>query len=226
MKRRPGFLSATGVVAAAVVFLGAGAVMHLTGPGLFSPGALNAQTSADVATRPSATAEPLGGVTSHAQLGSECSACHPAPWSSRTMAEACLDCHAGVADEIRTRDGLHGQLEGMQTSPTCTACHPEHNGPHGALTVVDEARFGSAHEMTGFSLKTHRKTESGGSFTCADCHPKGYAGFDPAVCAACHADIDAAFMKDIARPPSARIAWAATTAPAAPASTTASSPSS
>ena len=134
MKRRPGFLSATGVVAAAVVFLGAGAVMHLTGPGLFSPGALNAQTSADVATRPSATAEPLGGVTSHAQLGSECSACHPAPWSSRTMADACLDCHAGVADEIRTRDGLHGQFEGMQTRrPAPRAPTQRHRGRRGAL---------------------------------------------------------------------------------------------
>ena len=66
----------------------------------------------------------------------------------------------------------------MQTSPTCTECHPEHNGPHGSLTALDEAEFGSAHDMTGFSLKTHRKTASGGSFTCADCHPKGYARFD------------------------------------------------
>ena len=50
--------------------------------------------------------------------------------------------------------------------------------------------------MTGFSLQSHRKTESGGSFTCADCHPKGYERFDQAVCADCHADIDAAFMKE------------------------------
>lgn len=196
MKRRPAFMSATGFVAAVVVFLGAGAVMHLAGPGLFSPGALNAQTSADLTPRADATAEPLGGVTSHAQLGDECSACHPAPWSSRTMADACLGCHTRVGDEIKTQDGLHGRLEGMRTSPTCNACHPEHNGPDGSLTTLDEAEFRSTHDMTGFSLKTHRKTESGGGFTCADCHPKGYARFDQAVCAACHAEIDAAFMKE------------------------------
>jgi hypothetical protein len=195
MKRRPGFFSATGIVAAVVVFLGAGAVTHLAGPGLFSPGALNAQTSTGVGMDPSVTAEPLGGVTSHAQLGDDCSACHPAPWSSRTTADACLACHTGIGDEIRTGDGLHGRLEGMPASPTCTGCHPEHNGPHGALTVLDED-FGPQHDMTGFSLKTHRKTDAGGSFTCADCHPKGFAEFDQALCADCHAGIDARFMKE------------------------------
>jgi hypothetical protein len=195
MKKRPGFISGTGIVLAAIVFLGAGAVMHFAGPGLFSPGALSARTSADP---PDATAQArrLGGVTSHAQLGNECSACHPAPWSSRTMADACLDCHAGVAEEIAAGDGLHGRLEGMRTSPACTECHPEHNGPQGALTAVDEASFRSAHDMTGFSLRSHRKTVSGGSFTCADCHPKGFVKFDQKLCADCHAGIDAAFMRE------------------------------
>ena len=128
-------------------------------PGLFSPGELNAQTSADP---PDATAkaERLGGVTSHAQIGDDCGACHPAPWSSRTMADACLDCHTDIAEEIAAKDGMHGRLKGMQTSPTCAGCHPEHNGPSGSLTALDEASFRSAHDMTGFSLKSHRETES------------------------------------------------------------------
>jgi hypothetical protein len=188
MKKRPGFVSATGIVIAVVVFFGAGAVMHLVGPGLFSPGALSAQTSADPPNA-SAQATRLGGVTSHAQLGNECSACHPAPWSSRTGADACLDCHRDIGTDIKAGDGLHGRLKGMRASPTCTGCHPEHGGPNGPLTALDAAGFGSAHDMTGFSLENHRRT------ACSDCHPKGYAAFDPAVCAACHADLDAAFMK-------------------------------
>ena len=194
MKRRPGFVSATGIVVAVVVLLGAGAVTHLVGPGLFSPGELSAQTGAD-SLDPTAGAEPLGGVTSHAQLGDDCGACHPAPWSSRTMADACLDCHTDVGEDIQAADGLHGRLEGMQTSPVCTGCHPEHGGPDGPLTALDEASFRSAHDLTGFSLASHREAESGGGFACADCHPKDWAPFDQAVCTDCHAGIDATFMK-------------------------------
>ena len=192
---RPGFVSATGIVVAVVVLLGAGAVTHLVGPGLFSPGELSAQTSADPPDG-TAKAERLGDVTSHAQTGDDCGACHPAPWSARTMGDACLDCHTDIATEIAAKDGLHGRLKGTQTSPTCAACHPEHNGPSGSLTALDEASFRSAHDMTGFSLKSHRETESGGSFACADCHPKDWAPFDQAICADCHAGIDAAFVKE------------------------------
>jgi hypothetical protein len=183
------------MVAAVVVFLGAGAMTHLAGPGLFSPGGLNAQTSADIAMDPTATAEPLGGVTSHAQIGDDCAACHPAPWSSRSMADACLDCHTSVVKQIQAGDGLHGRLEGLRTSPTCTACHPEHDGPYGPLTALDEAEFQSTHDITGFSLASHGETESGGAFACADCHPEGYVEFDQTICADCHAGIGVAFMK-------------------------------
>ena len=196
MRTRPGFLSATGIVAAIVVFVGAGAAMHLTGPAMFSPGDLNAQTSADLAPDPTATPVPLRGVTSHAQLVDDCGACHPAPWSSRTMAAACLDCHTGVGDQIAAGKGLHGRLEGMRASPTCTTCHPEHDGPYGSLTVLDEASFGATHDITGFSLGSHRERASGGGFACADCHPDGYGRFDQAICADCHAGIDAAFMQE------------------------------
>jgi hypothetical protein len=196
MKRRPGFISATGIVAAVVVFLGAGAVTHLLGPELFSPGGLNAQTSADAAIATTTAAKSLGGVTSHAQLAEDCGACHPAPWGSRSEADACLACHTGIGDQIATRQSLHGGLEGMRASPTCAECHPEHNGPSGALTVLDEAGFRSAHDLTGFSLKSHRETQSGGGFACADCHPDGYGNFDQTLCAGCHADIDAGFMKE------------------------------
>ena len=188
MKRRPGFVSTAGIVVAVVLVVAVLAVTLVAGPELFSPGGLSAQTSADPLD-PTAKAEPLGGVTSHAQLGSDCGACHPAPWSSRTVADACLACHEDIGRQIDGGDGLHGRLKGMRQSPTCSGCHPEHGGPHGSLTALDAAGFGSVHDMTGFSLKNHRRT------ACSDCHAKGYATFDQAVCADCHAGIDAAFMK-------------------------------
>ena len=194
MKKRPGFLSATGIVAAVVVFLGAGAVTHLAGPELFSPGGLNAQTGAGGPD--TGRAGPAGGVASHAELDGDCGACHPAPWSGRTMADGCLDCHTRVAAELEAGNGLHGGLAGNGRTPACGPCHPEHNGPHGALTEIDERAFRDAHEATGFSLQSHAETESGGGFACADCHPDGYARFDETVCADCHAGIDAAFMQE------------------------------
>ena len=194
--RRPGFFSATGVVAAVVVVLAAGATALLAGPSLFSPGALNAQTSAELALEPAASPASLGGVTSHAGTGDECGACHPAPWSSRTMADACVACHTGVGDQISGGKGLHGRLEGLRTSPTCAGCHPEHDGAYGALTVLDERSFGDTHEVAGFSLDTHRETQSGAAFACHDCHPAGYDRFSQRVCTDCHAEIDDAFMRD------------------------------
>ncbi len=196
MSRRPGFFSATGLVAAAVVIVATGAVTLLDGQSLFSPGPLNAQTSADLANDPAASPKPLGGVTSHAGLSDDCGACHPAPWSSRSMADACLACHADVGEQISGGKGLHGRLEGLRASPACDGCHPEHGGPYGPLTAFDENAFRATHEITGFSLQTHRKTGSGAAFTCADCHSRGYTGFDQAVCMDCHTGLDAAFLRD------------------------------
>lgn len=182
MTKRPGFVSPTGILAAAVLVACVVAWTLIGDGGPFSPGPLNAETR-DAA---------LGGVASHAELGSDCGACHTAPWSSQTMADRCLGCHETVGDEIASGKGLHGRLTGMQSSPTCSGCHLEHNGPHGPLTSFDQGTF--PHDATGFSLGTHRRTDEGAEFTCADCHPDGYAAFRDAVCADCHGGIDAAFM--------------------------------
>ena len=183
MSDRPGFLSPTGILAAAVLVVAVIGVTLVAGPSLFSPGSLNSQ----------AKALTLGGVASHAELAHDCGACHPAPWSSRTMADKCLACHAKFGDEIKAKAGTHGRLVGMQSAPTCRGCHPEHHGPKGALTSLDGATF--PHDLTAFSLGGHEETAKGAKFACADCHPKDYATtFDQAVCADCHAAIDAAFM--------------------------------
>lgn len=183
MRPRPSFISGTGMVAAVVLLLAVAVWVLVDGWGLFSPGPLNAE----------ATGQTLGGVRSHAGLGNDCGACHAMPWSGGTMAEACLDCHAGVAAELKAEEGLHGGLADSDAL-ACGPCHPEHDGPSGALTVIDEAAFSEAHETTGFSLASHRETAQGGDFACADCHPAGYRRFDQAVCSACHRAIDAVFM--------------------------------
>jgi hypothetical protein len=183
MSKRPGFVSATGIVAAVVLLLGVLAWTLVRGPVLFSSGPLNAQAKGSA----------LGGVTSHAQLTRDCGACHPAPWSSRTMSESCLACHKEVGDQIRAKTGVHSGLSGMRPAPTCLGCHPDHNGPDGALTVPDPATF--PHDLTGYSLRSHSRTAKGARFTCADCHGKDLMTFDQAKCLNCHSAIDAGFMK-------------------------------
>ena len=179
-KERPGFFSPLGLVLAAALAAAVAALTLSFGPVLFSPGPLNAQAKA-----------PLHGATSHADIGSDCGACHPAPWSSQTSADRCVACHEDVGAELSARAGLHGGLVDG-SAPTCDGCHPEHNGANAALTILDEASF--PHDLVGYSLRTHTKTRQGKDFVCLDCHPDGYTTFDVATCADCHAKLDAAFM--------------------------------
>jgi hypothetical protein len=179
--KRPSYFSPVGIAAGAVLVVVVVALTVALGPVLFSPGSLNAQ----------ARTAPLGGVASHAQLGNRCGACHTAPWSSQTMADKCLGCHADVAGQVSGKTGLHGTLAAMRSAP-CGDCHPDHNGANGALTSLDESSF--PHDVTGFSLSGHREKAKGGRFTCADCHPNGYAKFDQSICATCHEALDASFM--------------------------------
>ena len=188
MTRRPGFFTPIGVVAAAVLLVVVLGWTLAAGGALFSPGELNAQTKG----------ASLGGAASHAALAGDCGACHPAPWSSQTLADRCLGCHDDVAGEIERREGLHGRLVAAgapagKLSSDCRDCHPEHNGPQGALTELDAADF--PHDATGFSLSTHQRTEGGRPFACGDCHDDGYPVFDDAICTDCHAGIDVAFME-------------------------------
>ena len=69
---RLGCLSQSAILTAIVVVLLAGGIVAASAGQVFSPGPLNAQAG-----------QPLGGVTSHAQIG-DCAACHPAPWSGQS----------------------------------------------------------------------------------------------------------------------------------------------
>ena len=146
-----------------------GALTVLLGPRLFSPGSLNSQ----------AKAAPLGGVTNHAALGNHCGACHTAPWSSQTMADRCVACHADVGSQISGRTGLHGTVATMRSAP-CGSCHPDHNGPNGALTSLSVAGF--PHSATGFALTGKHAT-----LPCRSCHTGGTFQNAPTDCNSCHA---------------------------------------
>jgi len=183
MRDRLGCISVMGIVTAAVVLLGVLAWTVLSGPILFSPGALSGASRTRV----------LGGVTSHADLRSNCAACHTSPWSGQRMAEKCLGCHKDVDREIRSGSGLHGRLVGEKTAPACGGCHTEHHGADGELTVIDSRDF--KHDLTGYSLRSHQRTIKAADITCAQCHPKGYSEFDQATCIECHEKLDSGFMK-------------------------------
>jgi len=59
---------------------------------------------------------------------------------------------------------------------------------------VDSEHF--PHATTGYSLQGHQETAEGSSFTCEECHGSDLSAFDPAQCASCHRDLDAAFLRD------------------------------
>jgi hypothetical protein len=145
------------------------AFMATAGGGMFSPGALSQRSQSKV---------PLGGVASHAELSSNCAACHAPPWSGTGMASRCLTCHTDVARQLDTQTPLHGRLtQGMG----CRSCHTEHKGAHAFLTNM--AAFD--HDCTNFQLTgKHRLVE------CRSCHQTASYKDTPRNCAACHAEPD------------------------------------
>ncbi|HLW65085.1 MAG TPA: hypothetical protein VKS79_07150 [Gemmataceae bacterium] len=155
-------------LAISVLTLGAVAmVVYAAGGRIFSPGALNAEARDGVQ---------LGGVRSHAEIDGQCSACHAAPWSRTTMAARCLNCHSDVRTQIDAHAPLHGKMaDAMQ----CRTCHSEHNGPHAALTSLEQFD----HDMAAFPLTgKHRDVE------CQGCHKSKVFLGTPQRCVTCHAD--------------------------------------
>jgi hypothetical protein len=167
---RSSIISRTGITVAAALVLGVVVWILAGGFTLFSAGPLNS----------SATGAPLGGITNHAALGNKCGACHTAPWSSQTMNDRCVACHADVANELKT-GGIHASF--AQTTPKCSGCHPDHMGPNAMLTKVDHSQF--PFKLTGAHANV----------PCSRCHAgaKSLADFKkaPQDCYSCHAQQDA-----------------------------------
>jgi hypothetical protein len=171
VKSRLGFLSASGAVVAAVAVVGVVGISVVKGPVLFSPGGLSAMSKGHT----------YGGVSSHAQIKG-CGSCHSAPWSSQTMADKCLACHTDVASQMQSGSGIHAQMAGSVSSPTCKGCHTDHHGPNGTTTFFD-------HSKTSFKLTgAHTKV------ACNLCHGNATSLQDfrnaPTTCYGCHAKND------------------------------------
>jgi hypothetical protein len=151
-----------------VLTLGAVSVMaYRSGGSMFNPGPLSAQERGTA----------LGGVHSHAELASQCSACHVSPWSRETMADRCLSCHADIREEIAAHHAMHGNLS--QAASQCRACHTEHKGVHAPLTNM--TKFD--HDLADFKLTGAHK-----AVDCKSCHKNDLFRGTPQNCSSCHAE--------------------------------------
>jgi hypothetical protein len=178
---RLGCLSGTGILAALVTALVIAGYAYARGGLIYNPGPLSTQGD-----------QALGGVTSHAETGGECKACHVAPWESATMADRCVVCHADIGEQMRDVATVHGTLLHNNPSLGCRHCHPEHRGANAQLTVMDDATF--PHEVVGFSLNGHQQTAAREPFQCDDCHQGDITTFALQTCDTCHRQMDVGFM--------------------------------
>jgi hypothetical protein len=109
------------------------------------------------------------------------------------MDDRCLACHEAIAMELDDESTLHGGLLTAEPSFYCRSCHPEHLGANASLTMVDPERF--PHQVTGFSLDSHRPMPEDSAFSCAACHGEPLSRFAPETCTGCHRDLDQAYMQ-------------------------------
>jgi hypothetical protein len=126
-----------------------------------------------------------------------CAECHGGLMGG--MTQACLDCHAVVADQIELGDGLHGAVE-AERARLCSLCHSEHHGAE--FELVNRASFAQVgapsvkefdHGLVGWEMAgAHLELD------CSECHenadldvlPEGalrFIGLDQ-DCATCHED--------------------------------------
>ena len=173
----PGFLTPLGLKIAGVALLLVIFISFFGGNQIFSPGPLSAGSGTGVVR---------GGITSHADLSTNCAGCHTPPWSSQNMNDLCLNCHTEIQDAINDPTSLHGMLQAID----CRACHTEHRGPQGYLTQVEQREID--HNQFGFSLAAHETTFEGRLFECSDCHRKPDP-FELTRCETCHRSEDERF---------------------------------
>ena len=178
---RLGCISSTGNMATLLAILLIGGIAYARGGVLYNPGELNAQ----------AGAQPLGGVSSHSEIGGRCAACHTAFWEQDKMADRCLSCHV---DLNASADNFHRVMLAQSQTWECFQCHTDHRGSRASLTVMDLERF--PHQAIGFSLQGHHLNTTGASFTCSDCHGDDISRFEETACTGCHRQIDPAFMEE------------------------------
>jgi hypothetical protein len=179
---RPGFLTRSGIVAGFLTIIGVVVMGLLRGGSLFIPGPLNAKAGAM-----------LGGVTSHAELITKCSACHTAIWQTASMADRCVACHTDVTEQQKNPVSLHGILYKTSPEMSCRNCHPDHLSLAAPLTDMQNMKF--PHDWAGYSITAHQKRSDGSPFSCNDCHRGNFIKFDKKICLDCHQQIKPDFTQ-------------------------------
>jgi hypothetical protein len=169
---RIGCLTRSGIVFAILTTVVLAIELILQGNMLFSPGPLNAQAG-----------KPLGGVTSHAETGRHCEACHAPFWSATGMADLCMKCHTDIAAEQFNLQSVHGSLVQGGMSGSCWTCHPDHRGANSSLTFIDPAHF--SHDKLGFP-NPFPLTGAHIGLACTKCHVNNVYTGTPNDCVSCH----------------------------------------
>lgn len=122
-------------------------------------------------------------IDGHADIESECSACHKR-FDRSAQDGLCLDCHEEVADDANADTGFHGRSAEVGNN-VCAACHTDHEGRKADILGLDEGSFD--HLLTDFEL-LGKHLEA----TCADCHETGEKHRNaPGACVDCHREDDA-----------------------------------
>ncbi len=170
---RPWFFIRFAVVIGFV--LGCSGFLYLKATHQLSPGPLSTAHQS----------QPLGGVSSHAELSNDCSHCHvPVHCLSDST---CQDCHKDIAAQREDINSLHGRLPGVSR---CQACHPEHNGEEADLTKLAFQNV-DHYMLAEFSLASHIADYDGEQMTCQSCHSDEDGSFAKETdCITCHSSHD------------------------------------
>jgi hypothetical protein len=176
----------SGKVSAVVTVVVLVVVYSTSGGKMFSTGGLSDQHRGKAK---------LNGVSSHAEIAGNCSACHAPAWSKETMSSRCLDCHANVKTQLDEDRAMHGRIPNGRD---CRRCHTEHKGAHAQLTSMAEFdHHWTDFKLTGKHLEIECRTchsadtfdtHTGKSHACVTCHadPVQHKGKFGTNCARCH----------------------------------------
>jgi hypothetical protein len=119
-------------------------------------------------------------VKGHAELATDCFACH-APWRGASSA-SCIECHAVAQVGLKTTKGVpitnttvKGSFHQALSEQDCMACHSDHQGPK----LTQRSRKPFSHGLLNAGLRD----------TCSSCHaaPKDTVHRDLKIeCGQCH----------------------------------------
>ena len=178
--RHLGFLIPYAIIAGVITLLLTLGLYLTRGGLLFSPGPLDPRSGAT-----------LQGVTSHAELSGQCSACHGKLLDNSTMDRNCETCHEDVSNQRNDPTTLHGNLAKKNSELDCRSCHQEHGG-----LLTDLSKADVAHDWFGYSLEGHQKKASGAGFECKDCHTQDITIFAAETCSKCHEQVGDVSLQD------------------------------